>query len=297
MKERRLKQIYKITFVGSVVNLFLVVAKFIAGILGHSAAMTADAVHSLSDFITDIVVVTFVRISAKPSDESHDYGHAKFETLSTIIIGLLLLFVGSSLLWESGTDIWAAIQGEVLPQPGVIALVAALFSIVLKGVLFKYTLKEGKKWHSPALMANAWHHNSDALSSLGTALGIGGAILLGDSWRVLDPIAAFLVSLFILKIGVELIFPGIGELMEKSLPRDEEDKIVEVIQRYPDVYDVHDLRTRTLGSNYSIEVHIRMEGHLSLTQTHDRATQIEEDLKQTFGEHTHVVIHVEPLNE
>jgi cation diffusion facilitator family transporter len=295
MERKRVQQIYKTTLIGSIVNLLLMLLKFAAGFWGRSAAMMADAVHSLSDFVTDIVVVAFVRISSKPSDENHDYGHAKYETLSTIIIGLLLLFVGAGLLWDSGHTIYRALHGEALPRPGIIALVVAIFSILSKGLLFKYTLQKGKEWKSSALVANAWHHNSDALSSLGTTVGIAGAILLGDKWAVLDPIAAFVVSFFILKIAVELILPGVEELLEKSLPKEIEDEILAVIARYPDVYDVHNLRTRSLGNHYSIEVHIRMEGNLSLTTTHARATEIEHELKTTFGAQTHVVIHVEPL--
>lgn len=156
--------------------------------------MLADAVHSLSDFVTDIIVIVFVRISAKPEDESHDYGHGKYETLATAIIGILLLFVGFGILWSGASSIYRFLQGDSLQEPGILALAAALISIVSKEVLYRYTVFKGKKLNSQAVIANAWHHRSDALSSIGTAIGIGGAILLGPHWRVLDPIAAVVVS-------------------------------------------------------------------------------------------------------
>ena len=188
-KSSREKGIYKVTIVGSIVNFLLLVFKFFAGIAGHSAAMLADAVHSLSDFITDIVVIVFVRIAGKPEDKGHDYGHGKYETLATAIIGLLLLCVGFGIFWNGASSIYTFLRGGQLESPGVVALVAALVSIVSKEILYQYTVIQGKKLNSQAVIANAWHHRSDALSSIGTAIGIGGAILLGDHWRVLDPVA------------------------------------------------------------------------------------------------------------
>ena len=182
----REKDIYRVTVVGSVVNFLLLVFKFFAGIVGHSAAMLADAVHSLSDFITDIIVIVFVRISAKPEDEGHDYGHGKYETLATAIIGIFLLFVGFGIFWNGASSIYRFLQGGSLQEPGILALVAALVSIVFKEVLYQYTVFKGRKLNSQAVVANAWHHRSDAFSSIGTAAGIGGAILLGDHWRVLS---------------------------------------------------------------------------------------------------------------
>ena len=208
MKEKKEKSeeavreagIYRVTLVGSVVNLLLLVFKFVAGILGHSAAMLADAVHSLSDFVTDIIVIVFVRISSKPEDEGHDYGHGKYETLATAIIGLILLFVGFGILWNGATSIWDFWQGGELKEPGMLALWAALVSILFKELLYQYTVLKGRRLNSQAVVANAWHHRSDALSSIGTAVGIGGAILLGEQWLVLDPLAAVVVSLFIMKV-------------------------------------------------------------------------------------------------
>ena len=293
-KSSREKGIYKVTIVGSIVNFLLLVFKFFAGIAGHSAAMLADAVHSLSDFITDIVVIVFVRIAGKPEDKGHDYGHGKYETLATAIIGLLLLCVGFGIFWNGASSIYTFLQGGQLESPGVVALVAALVSIVSKEILYQYTVIQGKKLNSQAVVANAWHHRSDALSSIGTAIGIGGAILLGDHWRVLDPIAAVVVSFFIMKVSVQLLIPCVDELLEKSLPDDVEKEIEQTVLSFPGVSQPHHLRTRRIGSYYAIEIHVRMDGKITLEEAHGTATAIENKLKEMFGKGTHVDIHVEP---
>lgn len=293
-KSSREKGIYKVTIVGSVVNFLLLVFKFFAGITGHSAAMLADAVHSLSDFITDIVVIVFVHIAGKPEDKGHDYGHGKYETLATAIIGLLLLCVGFGIFWNGTSSIYTFLQGGQLESPGVVALVAALVSIVSKEILYQYTVIQGKKLNSQAVVANAWHHRSDALSSIGTAIGIGGAILLGDHWRVLDPIAAVVVSFFIMKVSVQLLIPCVDELLEKSLPDDVEKEIEQTVLSFPGVSQPHHLRTRRIGSYYAIEIHVRMDGKITLEEAHGTATAIENKLKEMFGKGTHVGIHVEP---
>ncbi|MCY6344943.1 MULTISPECIES: cation diffusion facilitator family transporter [Bacteroides] len=293
-KSSREKGIYKVTIVGSIVNFLLLVFKFFAGIAGHSAAMLADAVHSLSDFITDIVVIVFVRIAGKPEDKGHDYGHGKYETLATAIIGLLLLCVGFGIFWNGASSIYTFLRGGQLESPGVVALVAALVSIVSKEILYQYTVIQGKKLNSQAVVANAWHHRSDALSSIGTAIGIGGAILLGDHWRVLDPIAAVVVSFFIMKVSVQLLIPCVDELLEKSLPDDVEKEIEQTVLSFPGVSQPHHLRTRRIGSYYAIEIHVRMDGKITLEEAHGTATAIENKLKEMFGKGTHVGIHVEP---
>ena len=262
--------------------------------MGHSAAMLADAVHSLSDFVTDLVVIVFVRISNKPQDKTHDYGHGKYETLATAIIGLLLLVVGFGILWNGASSIYAFIKGQQLEKPGMVALIAALVSIVAKEILYQYTVIEGKKLDSQAVIANAWHHRSDALSSIGTAIGIGGAILLGENWRVLDPVAAVIVSFFIIKVAIQLLIPCVDELLEKSLPDEVEKEIEQALLSFPGVSEPHHLRTRRIGSYYAIEVHVRMDGNITLEEAHATATAIEHRLKNIFGEGTLINIHVEP---
>ena len=292
----RKRELMRITFVGSVGNLILLLFKFVAGIWGHSSAMLADAVHSLSDFVTDVVVIVFVNISSKPKDAGHDYGHGKYETLATSIIGLALLVVGVSLFWDSlhkVFDYW--VLGEPLESPGWIALMAALVSILIKELLFQITYRVGKRQNSQAVIANAWHHRSDALSSIGTTLGIGGAILLGPDWHVLDPLAAMVVSVFIVKVSLELMIPAINDLLEQSLPKEVENEILSIISENPKVKEPHNLRTRRIGNDFAIEVHIRVDGDMSVREAHALTKEIERKLYQKYGNTTQVVIHVEPF--
>ena len=293
----REKAIYQVTWAGSFVNFLLVISKFIAGILGHSAAMIADAVHSLSDFATDIVVLIFTRISNKPQDKNHDYGHGKHETLATAIIGIVLFAVGASICWNGLQAIQTVWQGGRLPAPGMLAFAGAIISIVSKELIYRYTIHVGRKINSSAVIANAWHHRSDAFSSIGTAAGIGGAILLGDHWRVLDPVAAVIVSFFIMKVAVQLLIPCVDELLEKSLPAEVEDEILKTILSFPGISSPHHLRTRRIGSYCAIEVHVRMDGSISLEEAHETATAVENKLKRQFGKGTLVSIHVEPVKK
>ena len=287
--------IYRVTIVGAVLNLILIIFKMLAGILGRSGAMVADAVHSLSDFVTDVIVLVFVRISNKPRDVDHDYGHGKYETLATALIGVLLFVVGVGVLAGGCSSILAYLRGETLGQPGMVALWAAVVSVVTKEWLYRYTRAVGRRANSKAVVANAWHHRSDALSSVGTMVGVGGAILLGEDWRVLDPLAAVVVSVFILKVSVDLVRPCVDELLEKSLPEDMERDITRLVLSAGGVAHLHNLCTRRIGNNVAIEFHICMDGNLSLTEAHRTASHIEELLREAYGERTHIVIHVEPL--
>ena len=291
----REREIYKVTLVGSAANVLLTVFKFVAGIVGHSAAMTADAVHSLSDLLTDAVVLLFVRISSKPEDKDHDYGHGKYETLATTIVGLALAAVAMGLGWKALEALLSWYGGGTLEAPGMLALWAAAVSIVIKELVYQYTVHRGKDLNSPAVEANAWHHRSDALSSLGTLAGIGGAILLGDRWTVLDPIAGLVVSLFILRVAWMLLKGGFNELLEASLPDEVEREILAIVTSFPDVSDPHHLRTRRIGSRYAIELHIRMDGQMPLAASHARTCEIERALKVRFGERTLITLHVEPI--
>lgn len=290
----RERDIYRITVAGSLVNVLLVICKFIAGVWGHSAAMVADAVHSLSDLITDIIVIVFVRLSSKPEDKNHDYGHGKYETIATLLIGMALLAVAIGICKDGVEKIIAYAQGEVLESPGWIALGAAILSIAAKEILFRYTRAVGTKQNSPAVIANAWHHRSDAFSSIGTAAGIGGAILLGKDGRVLDPLAAVVVSIFIARVAIKLLKNCFGELTESSLSDQVEEEIITTILSVPGVSQPHHLRTRRIGNRYAIDIHVRVDGNMTLHEAHDKATLIEKKLKERYGAETYVGIHVEP---
>lgn len=294
MEQDRNRRIYRVTLLGSVVNMLLLIAKFAAGILGHSAAMIADAVHSLSDFVTDVIVLVFVRLSNKPADDDHAYGHGKYETIATSIIGIALLAVACMLGWEGLTKIYAFCCGEQLQSPGQIALAAAIISILSKEWVYRITRKVAYEVESSALEANAWHHRSDALSSIGTAIGIGGAVLLGNKWAVLDPIAAVVVSVFIIMTSFRLIRQAAGELLEESLPKETEQRITEIAYRDGMVKDIHNLHTRRIGNHIAIEMHIRLPRVMTIEEAHRHATDIERCLKEEYGKDTHVMLHVEP---
>ena len=290
----RNQEIYQVTLVGGVVNVVLLLFKFVAGIVGHSAAMVADAVHSLSDFVTDVIVLVFVHISSKPKDKSHDYGHGKYETLAMTLIGVALLIVAIGIIYSGAMKIVAWMNGEQLEAPGTLALWAALLSVLLKEGVYQYSMVKARQLNSQVVEANAWHHRSDALSSVGTAIGIGGAIFLGQRWTVLDPIASLVVGAFIVKVAVDLLHRGIDDLMEHSLPEDVEEEILRIVGELKGVVDPHDLRTRKIGNHYAIELHILMDGDITLREAHNKASEVEDLLRARYGEHTHVAVHVEP---
>ncbi len=291
-RERKIQEVTLIGFLGNVV---LMVCKLIAGLVGHSAAMIADAVHSLSDTVTDVIVLTFVSVSAKPQDKSHDYGHGKFETIATFFIGLALVAAATGIVISGILSLVDWVKGANLEAPGKMAFWAALFSIAVKEGLYQYTAYHGKKLNSQAVVANAWHHRSDALSSIAAAIGIGGAILLGDRWTVLDPLASVVVGIILVKVAVELLKTSVNELTECSLPQDTEQEILNIITSFPAVSEPHSLRTRRIGTRIAIEVHIRMNGAMSLLDSHAIATQVEQKLKSRFGDDTHITLHVEPV--
>lgn len=293
--EIRKRRIYRVTFIGFVVNLVLSLLKLAAGILGRSGAMIADAVHSFSDLATDVVVIVFARISAKPRDDGHDYGHGKYETLATILISIALGIVGVGILVNSIGAVRVVLDGGLLPRPGLVALVAAVLSIAAKEILYRYTVREGRAIDSPSVIANAWHHRSDALSSFGTLVGIGCAYFLGDRWRIADPIAALIVAVFIFKVAFDLIRTGLGELLEKSLPEETEREILRIVTLDPAVREPHNLRTRRIGAAIAIEVHVRVDGAMSVACSHALTVGIERRLRERFGEETMIAVHVEPL--
>ena len=284
----RAKELTLVTVIGSIGNLALLVFKFVAGIVGHSAAMVADAVHSLSDFITDIIVLVFVRVGAKPQDETHDYGHGKFETLATFFVALALAGAAIGIIVNGAVKFARWLQGDVLVVPGKLALWAALISIVVKEILYRYTAARGKALDSPAVVANAWHHRSDA------AVGIGGAILLGDRWAVLDPLASIVVGAMLVKVAWDLFRDSTGELTDESLPASAEKDIEDIIGEFTEVSEPHNLRTRRIGNRVAIEAHVRLSGDMSLHDAHAIVSEIEKRLRERFGPNTIVTIHPEP---
>lgn len=284
----------RVTLIGFIINLILTIAKLIAGFIGKSSAMVADGVHSMSDFITDVVVIAFINISGKESDSTHRYGHGKFETFATLLISVALFAVAFGIFYNGFINIYDAINGVPPSKPGLIALYAALVSIIFKEGLYHYTKIKGKEIKSDAVIANAWHHRSDSLSSLGTALGISGAIFLGDNWRILDPIAGVIVSFFIFKVAYQLAGPSIKELLEASLPQETINQIESVLNSHPEIVSHKQLKTRKIGSIFAIDVHIKLNRDISFIRSHDIATEVERELRALYGKDTIINIHTEP---
>ena len=295
--DSREKAIYRVTLIGTAVNALLIVLKFLAGIFGRSSAMVADAVHSLSDFITDVVVLVFVKIAGKPRDRSHEYGHGKFETLATLIIGLILIVAGGGLMLNGVEHVLRSLSGQALERPTFLALAIALVSVISKEWLYRFTVSRGQALNSQAVMANAWHHRSDAISSGGTLLGIAGAMFLGPRWRILDPVAAIVVSVFIIKSGYDIMKPCIAELLEASLPEEQEKEILRIVGAVRGVKNVHNLRTRRVGNDIAIDLHAKMDGNMTLSEAHAKATAAENALHDSFGRGAMINIHMEPLSD
>lgn len=293
-QKNRIKEAKKVTILGMLVNISLTLAKLYAGIAGKSAAMLADAVHSLSDIVTDLIVIAFVGVAGKESDQNHHYGHGKYETFATMIISFALLVVGVGIFWESLVKVYQSLLGQIPEKPGIIAFYAALASVFVKEALFWYTKIVGKKIDSQVVIANAWHHRSDAFSSIGTAAGVAGAIFLGESWRILDPLAGMIVSVFIIKVAVDLGLPSIRELLETALPEKIRHEIAALIANQKGVLYYHRLKTRKIGNSLAIEVHVKVNKDLSVEASHEIATNVENALRDRFGNQTHVGVHIEP---
>jgi cation diffusion facilitator family transporter len=292
--EERFEQAVRVTGVGLIVNLGLTLFKLFAGILGNSAAMVADAVHSLSDFLTDVVVIFGFKIARKPVDESHNYGHGKIETLSASLVGLMLLVVAGQILFYGLRRTLLFFAGGNLEQPALIALYAALASIVSKEIMYHYTIFEARKINSMALTANAWHHRSDAFSSLCTMIGIGAAIFLGGKWVVLDPLMAILLSFIILKVSLKIFHSSINELIEASLDEETEGRIREIIQKTDGVKVLSSLKTRRIGNNIAVDIRIKVESALDIGEANRISIHVEHNLKKAFGPYTYVLVKAEP---
>ena len=290
----RERKITRVTLWGAVSNLLLSAVKLIAGIVGRSSAMVADAVHSLSDLVTDVVVIVMVRLSARGRDKDHDYGHGKYEPLATAFISLVLLIVGAELMAGGVRKIMFIIDGGDLPTPGYVALAAAVLSIVVKEFLYRWNVRVGREVDSSAMVANAWHHRSDALSSIGSAIGVGGAMFLGGRWIVLDPLVACVISIVIVAVAVRMMLPALKELTDASLPDEVEDRITGLIESVPGIDDVHELKTRRNGPDYIIAAHIVVKPEMSVKEAHDISVQAEREIKNEFGPDTQVSLHIEP---
>ncbi len=296
MKKQNSKiyDINKVTLIGILVNLFLSGIKISAGIFGNSSALFADGLHSLSDFSTDIIAYLGARLGNRPPDDYHNYGYGKYETLATLIIAIFLGFVALQIFISAFQTILSVYRGQVLEHPSWWAFIAALTSILLNEGLFRYSLAVGKKIKSDSIIANAWHHRSDGWTSIGALIGVGGALLLGGQWVVLDPVAAMIVSILVLRVAIQIFLPAIQELLDFTLHKKELKKISSIIKKYREVHEYHKLRSRKVGGNIVLEFHIVLDGNLSLKKSHDIADALECELKDALGNSTIITIHIEP---
>lgn len=293
---QRIQKANTVTVQGLIINTVLCALKFLAGIMGRSAAMVADAVHSLSDSLTDIVVLASVRLSGRPADKDHAYGHGRFETLATLLIALALAAVGAKILYNGVLAVIHLAEGMPIARPHAIALIMAAVSIAVKEWLYRYTLHAAKLTDSRLLEANAWHHRSDAMSSIGTLLGISGAYFLGNKWTVLDPLAAIVVSFFIFQAAWQIFKDSISELLEQSLGEQAEEEIAILCKNIPGVQGAHDIKTRKIGNHSAIEMHVYLADDLTLLAAHAITEQMEEQLLKRFGAETFITIHPEPVS-
>lgn len=288
------RTLIRVTAIGAIVNIVLSIVKVIGGVFGRSSALIADGVHSLSDLVTDAVVVFGVTIARKPPDDNHAFGHGRYETVSAFIVGMILVLAGGAIGWHGVDRAMGVIAGEMLPRPRIGTILVATASVVAKEILFQVTRAVGKRAGSPVLTANAWHHRSDALSSIATMLGISGAVFLGERWVVLDPATAILVSLLIIVVGIKTGGAALREMTDHALTDEECAELIEIVSNVPGVSDPHNLKTRRLGPTVAVEIHFRVDGEMSVNDSHDRASEIERRIRRRFGASTTVITHVEP---
>lgn len=279
-----------LTLMGLVVNLILSALKIAAGTFGASQAVTADGFHSLSDCVTDIIVLVGVKYWSMPPDANHPYGHQRIETVVSIVVGLALAATAVAL----GFDAVMSLSAPPTPPPDIIAFIAALISIVTKEALYQYTVRSAKKIRSSALKANAWHHRSDAFSSIPVAAAVI-AIWIFPQFQFMDSIAAIAVSVFILHTAWKIVRPNLGQLTDEAAGREIVTRIEAVSKQVPGVEDVHAIRTRVVGADIFVDLHVQVNASLTIGQGHDIAREVKQTLKAANDSIGDVLVHIEPL--
>ena len=271
----RTKKILRVTLLGSASNALLVLLKLFVGIVGHSSAMIAEAINSISDFLTDIIALIFIRISGKPQDKDHHYGHGKFETLASVVMAVVMISVGVLLLYNSIISIIGLWMGTLqLPRPSRLTLIVAFVSLLIKLFLYRYTYQWAGLLKSSALKAKA----------------------IDERWLFLEPLAAGVVSLFIIHMGWSVLRPAFNELTEECLSPEVEGEIMEIVLSTHRVEGIHRMRTRSIGGSYAIEIDLLVDGRMSVAEGHDITLIIERELRARYGTATHIAIHVEPCS-
>lgn len=289
-----LSKLRHVTLVGFWINAALVVLKLFFGYWGHSEALVADGYHSLSDFLTDFMVLYFVGVSFRKADKDHPYGHGKFETVGSLLISVVLILVALGIGVAAIETIKNAFNGKEIPRPDVWTIVIAAVSIVSKEYCYRYTMRYARRYDSPSLKANAWHHRTDAISSIATLIGVSLSFALGDNWRILDPIASIIIAVFIGVSAVSIARPSLSELLEASLPQAELVKIRQIIRSVPGVKRVHNLRARQNGRSIIVDVNIHVDPDITIREGHAIAEDAEKCLRKAFDSNMIIYMHVEP---
>ena len=281
----------KVSVISMATNVILTVAKFAAGVVAHSGAMISDAVHSASDIFSGLIVLIGVRISSKAPDDKHPYGHERFECVAALLLSGILALVGGTIGVNAVKDI---IGGRVQEAPGILALVAAVISIVTKETLFWYTRGYAKKYRSTALHAEAWHQRSDALSSIGALIGIAGARM---GVPVMEPIASLIIALFILRVAVRIFRDAVDQMVDQSVSVETESAFRTTALEQPGVMDVELLRTRMFGNRVYVDLEIAADPGLTLAEAHGIAERVHDAIEQTYPDVKHIMVHVNPAKE
>lgn len=285
------------TWVGFWVNAILGIAKVVGGIIGRSSALVADGIHSFSDFLSDIIIIVMIGKSRQAPDHSHQFGHGRYETMATLLLAVILLIVAILIFIDAVSVIRKVANGLELPRPGVIAIIILFLSIASKEWLFHYTRNTGKKIHSDAVIANAWHHRSDAFSSIATLIGVGAAFFLGPQWRVLDPIAAMIVAIFIAIVSFRMIKPAASELLGASLPSQTCQQIENTLTHTKGVKAWSCLRTFKSGNEAYVEVHILVDPKINVESAHKIASNAEANIIRLLAPlQARVTTHIEPFH-
>ncbi len=280
----------KVSFVTIVINIVLAIGKILAGVVGKSSAMIADGFHTLSDVATTVIVLVGIKIANKKADENHPYGHEKYESIFAKLLSLFLLFTGLAIGYES----IKILHAKTFVTPGKIALYAAVASIVVKELMYRYTLVAAKKIKSTSMEADAWHHRSDALSSVGTFVGILGARL---GFPALDPIAGLIVAALIVKVGVDLYLRAVKELVDESADGETIEKIEHLTRETDGVLNISTLKTRVFGNKIYVDIDIVVDANITVEQGHDIAEKVHDKLEDEIKEIKHCMIHIEPCKE
>ena len=294
-REERVKQATRVTWLSVTINSILTIGKLLVGIFGHSAAMVADALHSGSDFATDFAVMLGMRLAKRPEDEDHPYGHGKYENLAAILVGIALCGAGFMIVIQAVAILLGALGGRLPERPALVAMLAGIISVIVKEWLYQRTVKVAEETANDALLANAWHHRSDAFSSFATSIGAGAGALLGGKWVLLDPVAACLVGCFLLRVAWAIVKDSLDKLMEHGMSVQENEQILALLHSLPNLSEPHHLRSRRVGAVAVIEMHFRVNPEMTVRVSHNIASRVEQRLREVFGADAIITIHVEPL--